>query len=147
MPKILLTGKFDHTGECVTYGDSVTGDSLIQINDDTSIPIENLYNFIADIGETEIDINGKSRVIDPDNTIQLLQYNPTTDIIDFGQFDYIMRHKTTKQLYKIEMEDGSSVTVTEDHSLMIERDGILMKATPMEINMETDFVISVVHNE
>ena len=53
-----------------------------------------------------------------------------------------MRHKTDKQMYKITVEDGKSVTVTEDHSIIIDRDGSIHEITPVEL-LEDDLIISV----
>jgi len=56
-----------------------------------------------------------------------------------------MRHKTTKQLYKITMEDGTSITVTEDHSLIVDRDGFLLDVPPTEL-LDTDLIITLNDN-
>jgi intein/homing endonuclease len=60
-----------------------------------------------------------------------------------SNIEYVMRHKTKKKLFKITTENGKSVTVTEDHSVMIDRDGELLECKPTEI-LETDLIITFV---
>ena len=52
---------------------------------------------------------------------------------------YVMRHKTKKRLFKIKVRD-SEVTVTEDESLVVLRDGELVRVNPLEIK-KTDGII------
>lgn len=58
------------------------------------------------------------------------------------EVDYIYRHKVEKAMYVIEDEFGNEVTVTEDHSVMVERDGVLMDVKPTQIQ-EDDILYSV----
>jgi intein/homing endonuclease len=51
-----------------------------------------------------------------------------------------MRHKTKKKIYLIELENGKSVKVTEDHSIMIDRDGFLLEVKPTDMR-ESDLII------
>jgi intein/homing endonuclease len=51
-----------------------------------------------------------------------------------------MRHKTKKKIYLIELENGKSVKVTEDHSVMVDRDGFLIEVKPNEI-LDDDLII------
>lgn len=48
--------------------------------------------------------------------------------------DYLQRHETEKQLYRVRTSTGESVTVTEDHSVMVKNDrGRLEERTPTEL--------------
>lgn len=58
------------------------------------------------------------------------------------EIDYVYRHKVEKELFEIEDECGNIVTVTEDHSIMVERDGQLMEMKPLDI-MDDDILISL----
>ena len=51
-----------------------------------------------------------------------------------------MRHKTKKKIYEITLENGKSVKVTQDHSVMVDRDGFLLEVKPTEI-LESDLII------
>jgi DNA polymerase elongation subunit (family B) len=55
----------------------------------------------------------------------------------------IYRHKVSKKKYKITLENEKSVIVTEDHSVMVIRDGVLTEIKPKDINTNTDLCISV----
>jgi len=56
--------------------------------------------------------------------------------------DYVYRHKVEKEMFEIEDEYGNIVTVTEDHSVMIERDGKFLEIKPTEI-LDTDLLIGL----
>jgi len=54
----------------------------------------------------------------------------------------IYRHRTKKRKFKVTLESGKSVIVTEDHSIMVMRDGKLTAVKPEEINVDTDLGVS-----
>jgi hypothetical protein len=134
-----LTGKYKHDGECIVYGDSVTGDSMIRVFEEEDSTIADLYNSISHKVETE---HGKEYAIVTDEDTKVLGYNSVDDVAEYNEISYVMRHKTDKQMYKITVEDGKSVTVTEDHSIIIDRDGSIHEITPVEL-LEDDLIISV----
>jgi intein/homing endonuclease len=43
-------------------------------------------------------------------------------------------------LYKITLQNDKTVTVTEDHSVMVDRAGFLLEVKPTEI-LDTDLII------
>lgn len=55
----------------------------------------------------------------------------------------IYRHKVSKARWKISTSDGRSVIVTDDHSIMVLRDGKLIEVKPSSINRDTDICISI----
>jgi hypothetical protein len=57
---------------------------------------------------------------------------------------YSMKHKVKKKQYRIKTET-SSVVVTEDHSIMIMRDGNLIEAKPNEL-LDTDRIVRLCQN-
>ena len=57
---------------------------------------------------------------------------------------YVMKHEVTKKMYKITV-GNSSVICTEDHSVIIERDGIITEASPRDIK-ESDLLIRINHD-
>jgi len=135
-----LTGEYDHVGECIIYGDSVTGDTTLNTNKG-NISIEDLYNQIQYKVEQD---GGKEYAIptEAQHDLKVLGYNAHEDEAVFGAINYVMRHKTSKQLYKVTMEDGSSITVTEDHSLIVDRDGFTIEVKPTELQ-DDDLIISI----
>ena len=137
-----ITGVYDHVGEAVIYGDSVTGDTLITLSD-KKISIEDLFNrfdyrVIQDQGKeyaiprTELEKENNA----------VLGYNAFEDEAVLGEIAYVMRHKTKKKLYEIETDDGKKVTVTEDHSLIVDRHGITTEVTPKNLE-EDDLIITI----
>lgn len=132
-----LTGKYDHMGESIIYGDSVTGDTMI-LTEDGDLPISELYNICPNHGiidEKEYGLNLQSKIVG---------YNALNDEPVTAHINYVMRHKTKKKLYKIITENDEEITVTEDHSVMIDRDGFLIEVKPNDIQIETDLIIRLV---
>jgi len=108
-----LTDKYMKT---VIYGDSVTGDSIVEVYDDEfdlrAVKIEDLF--------TKVDYkNGDKEYCNLENVF--------TDSIDDNKrviterVMYIMRHLTDKQLYMVILASGNSIVVTEDHSIYVYR--------------------------
>jgi intein/homing endonuclease len=77
-----------------------------------------------------------------DNDMMVMSYDESRDEPYMGHFDYVYRHKVSKDLYEIEDDNGNVVTVTEDHSVMVERDGKLIEMKPADIQ-EADIIISL----
>lgn len=78
-----------------------------------------------------------------DDKLQTISYNPATDEVTFKPFNYVYRHKTTKERWLIETEDGKSVEVTEDHSVMVERNGQLIEVKPADLT-DDDVLITII---
>jgi len=136
-----ITGVYDHVGDSIIYGDSVIGDTLIDLGNGERVRIEDLFNRIQ---YKVIQDNGKEYAVptDAEYDLTVLSFNAAEDEAIYGAINYVMRHNTNKQLYKITLEDGTHVTVTEDHSIIIDRDGELVEVKPTEI-LEDDLVISL----
>jgi len=100
-------------GYKVVYGDSVTGDSIINIfpyfgNKCLKIKIEDLFTHISYTdGDKEY--------------CNICAFTDSVSSKGFGctkQIKYVMRHKTNKQIYRVTCDNGYYVNVTEDHSLI-----------------------------
>ena len=113
-------------GTYIYYGDtdSVVGNTNICINDDV-ITIEDYYNSVI---SDEKCIHDKS-FVKPVNDATLTVDN---DKLVKTKVKYIMKHLVKKRLFKLDI-DGNSVILTEDHSLIFERDGKLMVGTVHDI--------------
>ena len=128
-----ITGQYDHVGEAIIYGDSVTGDTLIK-TDSGEIAIEELFRQTPEhciVGNKEYATGALAKVVG---------FNAYEDSPIMSNISYVMRHKTKKKLYKITLENNKSVTVTEDHSVMVDRDGFLMEVKPNDIQ-DKDLII------
>lgn len=128
-----ITGKYDHVGEAIIYGDSVTGDTMIR-TDNGEVTIAELYEQCLQHernGDKEYGVQSFAKVIG---------FNSFEDSPIMANIAYVMRHRTKKKLYKITLQNNKTVKVTEDHSIMIDRDGILLEVKPTEI-LATDLII------
>jgi hypothetical protein len=105
--------------------DSTTGDTIIDVNG-KNITIEEFYNSysseILEYGENKF----VKKVIDT--------YTKTfeNDLIISKPIEYVMKHSIEKEMFQI-FVDGKSVIITEDHGLMIERDGQIIPVKPKNV--------------
>lgn len=88
----------------VIYGDSVIGDSIIELKGDNKT-IANMFD------------NGYDKTVIWEKEYVKSNYRVKSPKGNYNNIKYIMRHKTEKQLFKIITND-SYVIVTKDHSLM-----------------------------
>jgi len=95
----------------VIYGDSVAKDTNIILEDGTNCHIEDLFKSVQ-----ETHNNGKEYYF-PKN-IKVLTYDESINKSTFENLVYVMRHKTTKKMYRIHLTNSTYVDVTEDHSLI-----------------------------
>ena len=128
----------NHSYVVPVYGDSCTGDTLINTTAG-NIKIEDLFkNGYGLINERDKDFVKSS--------LEIINYNSNSDLI-ISPIKYIIRHKTSKSKWVIESENGYSVTVTGDHSMIIWDDNMVtIKPSEMEIGMDliTSFGLSKV---
>jgi DNA polymerase elongation subunit (family B) len=128
-----ITGQYDHQGAAIIYGDSVTGDTKIR-TDDGETTIEELFTQCLDhsiIGTKEYGTQCFAKVVG---------FNSFEDHPVMSEISYVMRHKTKKKIFKIVLENGKEIKVTQDHSVMVDRDGFLIEVKPTEI-LPTDLII------
>jgi hypothetical protein len=130
--------KADYVHYCDT--DSVTGDSLVYV-DGKQIPISELYDSIES-NFTYADSFNKNYV-KPVIDIITKSFNTQTKQIEDKKINYIMKHTVKKEMFKITTSDGKSVIITEDHSVIIKRNGRYMCVSPRNINTTIDKVINI----
>lgn len=133
----IITDQYQHDGDAIIYGDtdSEIGSTLHKTSWG-ELTIEEIFNRCEEKWK-----NGeKEYATDPE--LMVLSYDNELDTPYMGHIDYIYRHKVSKDLYEIEDEYGNKIVVTEDHSVMVERDGILVEVKPTEIK-DTDILISI----
>jgi DNA polymerase elongation subunit (family B) len=133
----IITGDFDHVGKSIIYGDtdSEIGTTIHQTNFGEK-SIEELFAACSEFWND----GDKEYAYHPE--LMVMSYDPEVNDPYLGHINYIYRHKVTKDLYEIEDELGNTITVTEDHSVMVERDGVLIEVKPTEI-AESDILISI----
>ncbi|MCM1218920.1 MAG: hypothetical protein NC548_30940 [Lachnospiraceae bacterium] len=113
---------------------------IIKIEKTKNISIEDLYSLGKnDMGST---LTGHESVDCDYNVLNVLRNN---DLLEkyYAPVKRVIRHKVTKPKWKIEDENGNVVYVTSDHSIMVLRYGDLVKVKPNEIDLNTDFLVSI----
>ena len=133
----IITGDYNHLGIACIYGDSVTADTLIK-TDSGEITIEQLYNECIEHSRIS---NGKEYGLW--SQAKVIGFDSHDMEPKINSIECVMRHKTKKKLYRITTDNGKQVTVTEDHSLMVDRDGFLIEVKPNDIR-PGDNVITLV---
>lgn len=132
----VIAGEYNHKGQSVIYGDSVTGDTQIR-TDQGIVPIAQLFDECAE--HVKLD-NGKEYGLW--SSAKVIGFNGHDMEPVMSGVEAVMRHKTRKKLYRITTANGKQVTVTEDHSLMVDRDGFLMEVKPQDLQ-ENDNIITL----
>lgn len=92
--------------------DSVTGDAIVQTDAFGTIRLDELETK-ADFTRTE---NNKHYSFF--NT-PLYMLNYIDGQVKYDEVEYVYSHKVEKDMYEIELEDGKTIKVTEDHSIMV----------------------------
>lgn len=133
----MIAGEYSHYGDANIYSDtdSVTGDTLINTQHG-SVPIEVLFN------RAVIKDENKGKEYAYDDNLMVMSYDTELDEPYLGHTEYIYRHKVSKDLYEITDSRGNKVVVTDDHSVMIMRDGVLLAIKASQIQ-EDDNLISI----
>lgn len=114
--------------------DSVVGGTIINVND-KPITIADYYNSIASNYIKYDDIN-KNYIKRVDNGDVALAYN--NGIVQ-NKIKHVMKHTVKKRMYKIKC-NGKEVIMTEDHSIIVNRNGKNMSISPKDI-LKTDTLI------
>lgn len=115
--------------EYIVYGDtdSVLGSTLVKI-DDGEIKIKDLY----DLTQGVIEERGENNFIKhPAHKMNAASLSPQMKI-EYNNINYIMKHKVKKRMYKIKC-GSDTVTITEDHSMIVLRDNKQVSIKPKEL--------------
>lgn len=116
--------------------DSVVGDTLIKLDDGREIKIEDLYREgVSSAGNT---INGHESV-----SISNQVLNWKQDIgLYYTPVKRVIKHKVTKSKWKLKTKSGKEIIVTNDHSMIVFRNGKKMEVKPSEI-LKTDKILTI----
>jgi len=115
--------------------DSVVGDTLISTNYG-DIKIEDLFDeFNSNTTTTH-----HGHELAPCTELKALTYNSTTNQTYMGEVKNIIRHRVSKEKYKI-VADGKEIIMTEDHGCMVKRDNELMRVSPSDIRPTDKLIV------
>ena len=118
--------------------DSVSGNSiLITENHKDGITIEDFYKENIDNIDNEIDDKHEA-VLTND---KVLNWN---NELYFGNVKRIIRHKVSKKKWQLKTKSGKIIECTDDHSLIVFRNGEKIKIKPHEI-LSDDKVLSIIN--
>jgi len=122
----------------IAYGDtdSCAKDTIIKIENNgiiESLTIEDLYNRYInnDAGVTMMgheSVSCDCKILNWDNKLY------------FGTPKRIIRHKVTKPKWRLKTKDGKEIFVTNDHSMIVFRDGKKIEVKPKDI-LKTDKIL------
>ena len=119
----------------IVYGDSVDENTKINVGDyKKPITIKDIFDMYSD--HKIVDIHNREYIFIDNNILTYEDGN-----VVYKPINNISRHKVNKALYKITTQSGKELIVTEDHSIMVERDGKLIQVKPNEI-LNTDLVLT-----
>lgn len=110
-----------------------------KIEKKNSVTVEQLYGLgKTDMGST---LAGHESV---DCSHGIMNVNTDGDLSKYyGVAKRVIRHKVKKDKWKIEDCFGNVVFVTNDHSIMVVRDGVLMETKPFEVDEDTDSLVTI----
>jgi len=108
------------------------------------IRFDDLFRLHSKFNDIITDERG-NEIIEPEGLETLNSVGNEKDSTDirFSGVRKIIRHKVRKPKWRIVTESGEEVIVTNDHSVMVFRDGKKLAVKPSEINTETDEILSV----
>lgn len=134
--KGLKVMKIPETESVSVYGDSITGDSIINTQNHGDITIEELYNISCK--ENDINITDSKEVV----PCSLISLNWTEEHgITNSQIKNVIRHKVSKKKWILKTSNNKEITVTNDHSMVVFRNWDKMVVKPSEI-LENDKVLT-----
>jgi DNA polymerase elongation subunit (family B) len=143
--KVLKTTDFDYIEYMDT--DSVTGDTMIYVND-KKISIEDYYDSVPEENLIKNDKFNK-------DFVKIIYNNDTSKSlsekfkVEDKRILYIMKHKVKKKMFKITLQDGKSVTVTSDHSIIVKmkKTGELKTIKPQQLDVKKHFLINILDTD
>lgn len=132
---IKVKGKIEKPAVIYIDTDSVAEDTLIKVDDGRELKIKDLYNEgLESAGNT---LNGHESVSIKN---KVLNWNETG--LYYAPVKRVIRHKVNKSKWKLKTKSGKEIIVTNDHSMIVFRDGKKLEVKPSEI-LKTDKILTV----
>lgn len=129
--------------------DSIKENSLLVVryrNQILKVSIKDLFNYNYKFtGVFNYDCNDPSKEITPGFAdIEVLNYTEEKGV-HFVPIKYIMKHKVSKEQFKIKTKSGREIIVTGDHSCIVFKNGKQIEIKAKDINKDTDKILTVIH--
>lgn len=125
---------FFGNGILIHNTDSVQKDTIIR-TDKGTMTIEELYNSCD--SATMVTQKGHELV---KSDKKILNYNDKD--LEYVPINYVMRHKVRKPKWKLKTKSGKEIIVTNDHSMIVFRDGKKLEVKPKDI-LRTDKILCI----
>lgn len=137
----LLKNKKDLASIIYSDTDSIFFDSKVRIKEPSGnqrvITIEDFYN--ENLGkDAGVTLKGHESV---STDSKLLNWSEDRGLY-YGKIKRIIRHKVTKPKWKLKTKSGKEIIVTNDHSMIVFRDGKKLEVKPRDI-LKTDKILVV----
>lgn len=116
--------------------DSCQFDSVIQ-TENQRIAIEDWYNKNTINGSGGKTLNGHESVLTKDKILNYRDGN-----LYYAPVKRIIRHKVSKPKWKLKTKSGKEIVVTNDHSMIVFRNGYQIEVKPIEI-LKTDKILII----
>ena len=114
--------------------DSCQNDSILYVNG-VKMTIEDFYNKnILNISDTTL--SGHESVFTNDKVLNW------DKVLYYAKVKRIIRHKVSKPKWKLKTKSGKEIIVTNDHSMIVFRDGIQLEIKPSNI-LKTDKILII----
>lgn len=136
---LILEGEYIYPNKSVIYGDtdSVASDSIVRI-DGIEDTIENSFERLSK--EIGIVVEGTREYLKMSSKYMTPVYNYDDRSIESKPLLTIYRHRTKKKMFRLNLTDGTVLNVTEDHSLLVFRDGEILEIKPSELQSDDKFL-------
>jgi ribonucleoside-triphosphate reductase len=121
-------------------GQSLVKDELIFIKDNEKLKVCKIGEYIDEVMEKyneKITVNGDTEILylDEKDEVYTISVNTNTGKAEFKRVYALSRHKPYNKIYKVVGKDGTTVSITEDHSLFnYNENGQLVQVKPKEMN-------------
>lgn len=123
--------------------DSNSRKSLLLIDKDNKMTIENLFNMCNnETNSLHISPSSKEVVLGNGHTVKNYKDGKIVDV----PIKFVMRHHVTKLMYKIRTKSGKETIVTCDHSCVVFRNGKQLVVKAKDIK-KTDKILSINHGK
>lgn len=124
-----------------TDTDSVASDTVICSKKLGNLTISDYYEISIKNGSAGETIAGHESVNSGEDKV--LNWTKEKGLY-YAPVKRIIRHKVSKERWKLTTESGKEVIVTGDHSLIVFRENVQIEIKARDINIETDRVLSVI---
>jgi Intein splicing domain len=119
--------------------DSCEGSSIIR-TDKGEISISDWYDDNIKNGSGGVTLTGHESVITNDKIL-----NYSNDNLEYTSVKRIIRHRVSKPKWKLKTKSGKEIVVTNDHSMIVFRNGEKIEVKPSEI-LQTDKILILKNN-